>query len=232
MCNKALYAAVTSLIVASSFRIKPDFSKIEIYPKEVIPTVVDTLENTEVKGSCGSLSPVSWTYKRNRPTLNEYFHINVTHYFGSNLPPSRHDVENNSIIITNVQLYDSGYYYCFGTYINHFGDTKQFQKSFQLNVWLMVPFGYVLPSVTHVSEGGNVTFKCGSSGKIEWFGRTMNSQEKYLANNSILLYNLGKSNSGPYVCRGVHINGIVFHARADLFVDSLVFLNNIAIFEP
>ncbi len=62
MSIQYLVSAV-SFIVATSVRIPLVFSEIEIRHGELIPVGgVDVFEGNTVKGACGSLQPVTWTY--------------------------------------------------------------------------------------------------------------------------------------------------------------------------
>ncbi len=208
-----LLSVIASLFVATtSVRISRDFREIEVGYGELIPIWADVLEGNSVKAACGSLQPVTWTY------------------FGNNEPlPGTNRQHNNTIILTNLRVSDSGYYYCIGTYRTQSGMIAYFKKSFVLYVWTKPPLGFVLPNEVHVSEGENVTFACGSFREVEWFFRPI-GQEVHLANNTLLLKNVRKDSSGLYLCRGFRINRRVFQIPAALFVDThVVFTANITI---
>ena len=235
MSLQYLVSAVSSFIIATSLRIPRDFSEIEIRHGELIPAPgADVLEGSTVKGTCGSLQPVTWTYTIN---FNEEFGYNfeivdgIYVYLGNNDPlPGTNIQHNNTIILTNLRVSDSGYYHCFGTYRTYFGMIDYFQMSFNVHVHTAAPFGYVLPSVTHVSEGDNISFVCGSSRGVEWFFRPI-GQEVHLANNTLLLHNVRKNSSGLYFCRGFHRNRTIFQIPAVLFVDTRVVFMQTVTFE-
>ncbi len=229
-----LLSLIASFLVATSVRISRDFREIEVGYGELIPiNEVDVLEGNSVKAACGSLQPVTWTYTFD---YNEEFGYDfeivdgVYVYFGNNDPlPGTNRQHNNTIILTNLRVSDSGYYYCLGTYRTYSGMIAYFKKSFALYVWTKPPLGFVLPNEVHVSEGDNVTFACGSFREVEWFFRPI-GQEVHLANNTLSLKNVRKDSSGLYLCRGFPINRRVFQIPAALFVDTrVVFTANITI---
>ncbi len=232
MSLQYLVSAVSSFIIATSLRIPRDFSEIEIRHGELIPAPgADVLEGSTVKGTCGSLQPVTWTYTIN---FNEEFGYDfeivdgIYVYLGNNDPlPGTNIQHNNTIILTNLRVSDSGYYHCFGTYRTSSG-IDYFQVSFNVHVHTAAPFGSVLPSVTHVSEGDNVTFVCGSSRGVEWFFRPI-GQEVHLANNTLSLHNVRKDTSGLYFCRGFLRNRGIFQIHAMLLVDTpVVFMQTVS----
>ncbi len=226
MSLQYLVSAVSSFTIATSVRIPRDFSEIEIRHGELIPIGgVNVFEGSTVMGACGSLQPVTWTYTID---VNQDFGYDfdsvddIYVYLGNNDPlPGTNTQHNNTIILTNLRVSDTGYYYCFGTYRTYFGMIDHFQESFHVNVHTAAPFGYVLPDVIHVSEGNNVTFVCGSSRGVKWFFRPI-GQEVHLTNNTLLLYNVRKNSSGLYFCRGFHRNRTIFQNPAVLFVDTRV----------
>ncbi len=223
-----LFAIVTNFIIAESVVLSLDYSQIQICSGELIPRFVYVFGENPVKSACGSLSPVTWTYKREFSLHWEY---NTTSegnyiYIGNNEPlPTTHIQQNNTIILTNLRESDSGYYYCFGTHTNNIGQIAPFLRAFRLNVLNVAPIGYVLPSLTYVSTGDNATFVCGSSLRVEWFFRSIRGQEVHVANKTLYLYYVRKEHSGLYICRGFRRDGNVFHFPATLFVDTSIVHN-------
>ncbi len=228
MFVRSLVQAVTSFIVATSFQISDDHSILEIGPGEILPQEqADVLEGGTVKGACGSFNPVVWTFV-NHPIYSifvrrNYIQLAIFSFMGDTSPlPDSNIQQNNSIILTNLKISDSGVYHCYGTYRTQSGMIRNFMNYFRLVVYPRNVTGIVLPSVTHVYEGENVTLFCGSSRVSEWYF-TRSGQDVQIANNELFLYNVRKEDSGSYLCRGVTSYTVrTFQSIAYLFVGTRV----------
>ncbi len=195
----------TSLYVSSC----ENWRKMKVYHTQVFPMSFTALEGNIVKAYCGSMSPVKWTYGPNH------------------LPLPSHTVFNNSIILNNVRLSDTGKYFCNGTYQNEVQEIKTFVNYFIIKVFETAEEGLILPNFLEVSEGSNATLTCGSLKQAEWFSKNIQSQKKTIIGNTLILHHLRKEQSGLYVCRGVEKHNLdehmrVFHNDATIIVDGYV----------
>ncbi len=204
---------LTETLVVASYLENRDWLQVTIDQTEIIPAHFDILEGTPVRSYCGSFSPVDWTYSRNANVDD----INVS--FTYDPLPSDSRFENNSIILTNLSVADSGYFHCTGTFRDYDTRMKYFKNWFSVKVWGNTPVGFVLPSVIEISEGEKVTLSCGSTRQVEWFGLTLADQQIRATNNTLTLWNLSKENSGTYICRGTLSSREIFHSRCAILVD-------------
>ena len=124
---------------------------------------MEVLEGGTVKSACGSFQPVIWAYADVLYSFPaDYFGLREGNFGYTSPPPGNNVQQNNSIILTNLRLSDSGFYYCFGIYRTQSGMIAPFMTYFTLTVWSTIRPKLVLPNIAH-SEGDNVTFRCGSS---------------------------------------------------------------------
>ncbi len=185
-----------------------DWRKITVHRGEVVPGFVAVLEDTQsIKAYCGSSSPGHWTYKPNLLPQQPHFKIHSDHFIG-----------NNHIVLNRLKTADNGIFYCLGEYEDHLG-VQMFSDYIQVVVRERVRRAEVLPTSAEVSEGSNVTLTCGSSGQVHWVGVHLQDQIKIKEGNRLLLMNLRKEHSGPYMCRGIGTHGFIFHARTIIVVD-------------
>ncbi len=85
----------------------------------------------------------------------------MTFSFTNDPLPSCSRFENNSSILTNLSVMDSGYFHRLRTFQDYDMWVKYFRNWFSVKVWGNTPVGLVLPSIIEVSEGQNVTLVCG-----------------------------------------------------------------------
>lgn len=194
-----------------------DWREIVVQVGEVVPSHVNTFKKTVVKLYCGSVLPVTWFYRKY--DSDEYIYLSRTR----NTTNFQFQIMNNSITINNLRQSDSGLVYCDGTHIALANHT--FVNYATVNVLGFVPRTRVIPNIVEVSVGDNVQLTCGTDKEAKWFGLHLNNQEKSIFNNIIILRNLKKEHSGPYVCRGIH-NYRIFHSRAIIVVEGYSHLSN------
>ncbi len=194
-----------------------DWRKIVVYDGEVVPSLLDIVEDTPVRLHCGSLSPVKWTYRKYGS--NKYTFL--SHNRNITPLPFQFRVIHSSIIINNLSPSDSGLVYCQGTYITRAGNDHAFVNYTAVNVLDFMPFACVIPNIVEVSVGDHVQLFCGTDKGVEWFGLRLRNLEKTIVHNTIILRNLRKEHSGPYVCRGVYHHKI-FHSRATVVVEGYI----------
>ncbi len=187
-----------------------NWRKIVVYHTEVIPKFFTALEGNAVNAYCGSLSPVEWAIELDDHSL-----------------PRNHTITNNTIILKNLSLSDSGTYYCKGKYKDYYQEIKTFNNYMYLIVFRVNQVGLVLPNILEVSEGSTAAITCGSLKQAEWFSKDIRSQEKATIGNTLILYKLKKDQSGPYICRGTEKPRLdeqirIFHNDAIILVDGFV----------
>ncbi len=200
------------LIVLTYFLFKVsgnDWQYIDVQPESLQPTgIVHLFEGASLTIYCGSASPAYWSFDSYRwPVVN------------------RHSIEYRSIKLNNLEIKDSGTYYCYGTN----ADTR-FVEDVQIAVFLNRSYGLsgkVIPSWVEIPENGSVTLFCDSAGPLEWKSLHFHGMQKKIEGKTLTLYNLQKHHSGRYICRGIiyysnNKRRSIFHNSATIIVDGIV----------
>lgn len=190
-----------------------DWSEVVVHVGEVIPSRVDIIERTPVKLYCGSVSPVVWNYKN----YGSITYIILNYRTNITKLSFQFQILNNTIILNNLRNGDSGLIHCDGTYRTSIGKVRPFLNYAPVNVLDFAPSTCLIPNVVEVSVGDDVNLTCGTDKGVEWFGLNLDGQEKTKHDNTLVLRNLRKEHSGPYICRGVY-NGRIFHSGAAVVI--------------
>ncbi len=217
-----VYVLLSSVRLTSVSAI--DWQRIEVFPKTVLPSQPMVFEGAFLTLHCGSSSPTQWFY-----TPSYYLYYTHPNLFPKLSITAQHFQGNTYLKLPNLNHNDSGIYHCIGTY-----DNDNFRTFTHVQIIERVPYRRVIPEWVEVTSGANVTLRCGSITKVEWFSVYMDKQDKLFGYDTftITLLNLQKGHSGIYVCRGVSPAKIspgvysrdrrkygVFHWHARIIVD-------------
>ncbi len=180
-----------------------DWNEVVVYHTQVVPWRVTVIEGTPVTVHCGSsTTPLEWFYGSGHRPI-----------------PTKHIKVDYSIILYGLRVSHTGPFSCKGTYKNKYSELKIFYNSVRVKVVKNVPYGWVLPSRIEVSTGDSVTLACGTSSLAQWLGMSLKVQNITYHENRIVLQNLQKEHSGPYICRGSDKNDKLFSIEALVIVD-------------
>ncbi len=219
--NALFFALCTSLFYFVSFSDGRNWQQIELYLGEVIPKYVFLERNSTVTLYCGcNASIVRWKFQR--------------HIYPSQSPTrlvsGRHVKRSKQLTLMNLQLEDSGLYYCSWTRGGSRFESSASAIRISRNYNDIFSVGKVAPSWVEVSKNSTVTLTCHSVIPTEWFSVHFQHQSKSIQGNFLTLFNLQEEHSGEYTCRGsyhAHRSHIIFHARSRIIVDStLIRINN------
>lgn len=167
-----------------------NWRRIYVPMKYVYPKQVELIEGTSMTAYCGSDIQVKWTFSATN-TFNQPLQEIQVH--------EKHVKGYNNITLVNMLEADQGYFFCHGSF-----GTKPFVSSIKVEVMKIPKLGGVLPSWIETTAGSMVTLHCGSVGPVKWYSEHLNSQTTSLVQNSIVIHDIKKEHSGPYLCKGSH----------------------------
>ncbi len=215
----AFYIFLISFVTSSGRR---NWQHVDVYMHSLIPRLLLVEEDSSANIYCGSYSPaMNWTYLNISLGWDHSEHHPVL---------SKHSKEWKQLRLNDLKEGDSGFYSCRGR------DNGQFFELYSLVTVIrkhgvlqyLQYHGNISPNWIEVSKNSTVTLTCYSSNPVEWYGVHLNSQNKYIGEYTLTLFNLKGKHSGEYICRGFYadIRTQIFHATSRIVVDGIVTRKN------
>ncbi len=213
----AFYIFLIAFVTSSGSR---NWQHIDVYMHSLIPNVLIVEEDSSANIYCGSYSlAVNWSYSS--ISLAEYQPV-----------VSKHSKGWKKLRLNNLKEGDSGFYSCRGRDNNgQFFEINSLVTVIRKHVGVLHYLQYhgsISPNWIEVSKNSTVTLTCYSSNPVEWYGVHLNSQNKYISEYTLTLFNLKGQHSGEYICRGFYagIRTLIFHATSRIIVDGIVTRKN------
>ncbi len=193
-----IFISLLTLLSVKLLKGNAKWLRIKVRLGSIVPNAVVVKGGQMVTLHCGSSSPVEWIFPR---------HVNV----------SKRCVQfGNSITFKNLQKADTGIYHCAG----ELSVGESFYKASSIRIANNLIPGTVLPSRVEATEGSSVVLECGSIKPVKWIGLQLYVHNS--PNNKLILEQLKKSSSGPFMCIGVNDKREVFHQVVKVIVDGFV----------
>ncbi len=145
---------------------------------------------------CGSSTPVIWRFPNNF------------------IPMEHHDQQTHTITLKDLQTSDEGLCYCFG----HFADGEIFYDYSYVKVVPELLPGHVLPSRVEVPEGSSIKIICESTVPVKWIGLNLFIQKVHGGDSTLILEQVTRNDSGPYLCIGQDEDRELFHTTSEVIV--------------
>ena len=193
-----IFISLLTLLSVKLFNGNAKWLRIKVRLGSIVPNAIAVKGGQMVTLHCGSSSPVEWVFPR---------HVNIS---------NRYVQFGNSITFKNLQRADTGIYCCSGK----FSEDDRFYEAASIRIVNGPISGLVLPSRVEATEGSSVVLECGSIKPVKWIGLQLYVHNS--PNNKLILNQLKKSSSGPFMCIGVNEKSEVFHQVVRVIVDGFV----------
>ncbi len=213
----SFYIFLISFVRSSGRR---NWQHIDVYMHSLIPKFLLVEEDSSANIYCGSYSPaMNWTYS------------NISLGWDHQPVLSKHRKGWKQLRLNDLKEGDSGLYTCRGRDNGQFFELLSLVTVIRKHVGVLHYLHYhgnISPNWIEVSKNSTVTLTCYSSKPVEWYGVHLNSQNKYISEYTLTLFNLKGQHSGQYICRGLDadIRTQIFHATSRIIVDGIVTRKN------
>ncbi len=223
----AFYIFIISFVTSSG---RKNWQHIDVYMHSLIPKFLLVEEDSSANIYCGSYFPaMNWTYMNISLGWDHFEYQPVL---------SKHCKGWKQLRLNDLTEGDSGVYTCRGRDNGQFFELHSLVTVIRKHVGVLHYLQYhgsISPNWIEVSKNSTVTLTCYSSNPVEWYGVHLNSQNKYISEYTLTLFNLKGQHSGEYICRGFyadirtqifHSTSRIFHATSRIIVDGIVTRKN------